>query len=51
MTAIAARRRHPLATAALVLLALVVIGLVYALAVPGKAAATPAASVGVKMPP
>jgi len=42
VTALAARRRHPLASAVLVLLSLVVIGLLYALAVPGKAAATPA---------
>jgi ubiquinol-cytochrome c reductase cytochrome c subunit len=44
VTALAARRRHPLASAVLVLLSLVVIGLLYALAVPGKAGATTAAS-------
>jgi quinol---cytochrome-c reductase cytochrome c subunit len=44
VTALAARRRHPLATVALVLLSLVVTGLVYALAVPSKAAATTAAA-------
>jgi len=44
VTALAARRRHPMATAVLVLLSLVVIGVLYALAVPGKAAAVPAAA-------
>ena len=38
MTALAARRRHPMASAALVLLALVVTGSLYAFAVPAKAA-------------
>jgi ubiquinol-cytochrome c reductase cytochrome c subunit len=44
VTALAARRRHPLASAVLVLLSLVVIGLLYALAVPGRASANPAAA-------
>ncbi|HEY6797972.1 MAG TPA: cytochrome c [Kineosporiaceae bacterium] len=39
MTALAARRRHPMASAVLVLLSLVVTGLVYALAVPSRASA------------
>ncbi len=44
MTALAARRRHPLATAELVLLGLIVTGCIYAAAVPGQAtAAEPAA--------
>ncbi|MFI7589493.1 c-type cytochrome [Spongisporangium articulatum] len=37
MTSIAARRRHPLATAALVLLGLLITGVVYAAAMPGQA--------------
>lgn len=44
MTALAARRRHPLAAVALVLLGLLVTGLVYAAVVPGKAQATTASS-------
>ena len=42
MTALAARRRHPMASAALVLLGLVITGVLYTLAVPGRAAAAPA---------
>ena len=37
MTALAARRRHPLATALLVLLGLVITGMAYAAVLPGKA--------------
>ena len=44
MTALAARRRHPLATALLVVLGLVIMGAVYATVVPGQADA--AQSVG-----
>lgn len=44
MTALAARRRHPMASAALVLLGLLVTGVLYALAVPGRAAAAPGAT-------
>jgi ubiquinol-cytochrome c reductase cytochrome c subunit len=44
VTALAARRRHPLAAVALVLLGLLVTGLVYAAVVPGKAQATTASS-------
>lgn len=44
MTALAARRRHPMASAALVLLCLVVVGLLYALAVPGRATAAPSSA-------
>ena len=44
MTALAARRRHPMATVVLVLLSLTVVGLIYALAAPGKATAAPASS-------
>jgi ubiquinol-cytochrome c reductase cytochrome c subunit len=44
VTALAARRRHPLASAALVLVGLFVMGALYALAVPGKASAAPAAA-------
>jgi ubiquinol-cytochrome c reductase cytochrome c subunit len=43
VTALAARRRHPLATVVLVLLGLLGMGVLYALAVPGRAAATQAA--------
>lgn len=43
MTALAARRRHPMASAALVLLGLLVTGVLYALAVPGRANAAPSA--------
>src|SRR5450631_175997 len=42
VTALAARRRHPMASAVLVLLGLIVTGLAYATAAPAKAA--PAAS-------
>lgn len=44
MTALAARRRHPMASAAIVLLGLVVTGALYALAVPGRATAAPLAA-------
>lgn len=44
MTALAARRRHPLARAVLVLLGLVVMGLLYAAATPGTASAAPSAA-------
>lgn len=44
MTALAARRRHPLASALLVLLGLLVTGALYAVAVPGRANAVPAAA-------
>jgi ubiquinol-cytochrome c reductase cytochrome c subunit len=43
VTALAARRRHPMASAALVLLGLIITGVLYALAVPGRAVAAPAA--------
>ena len=44
MTALAARRRHPLATVVLVLLGLVVTGAAYAALLPGRAQATDAVS-------
>lgn len=44
MTALAARRRHPMASVVLVLLGLVATGVLYALAVPGRANAAPAAA-------
>ncbi len=45
MTALAARRRHPVATAVLLLLGLIATGLIYSALTPGKAvAAEPAAS-------
>lgn len=44
MTALAARRRHPLAAVALVLLGLLVTGLAYAAVMPGTAKATTASS-------
>ncbi len=44
MTALAARRRHPLATAALVMIGLFIIGLLYAAATPGRANAAAAAA-------
>jgi len=40
VSALAARRRHPLATAALVVLGLLVMGLLYAAATPGRAGAS-----------
>ncbi len=42
MSALAARRRHPLATAALVMIGLFVIGLLYAAVTPGRASAAAA---------
>lgn len=42
MTALAARRRHPMASAALVLLGLIITGVLYALAAPSRASAAPA---------
>ena len=44
MTALAARRRHPLATAALVMIGLFIIGLLYAAATPGRANAAATAA-------
>jgi ubiquinol-cytochrome c reductase cytochrome c subunit len=44
VTALAARRRHPLAPVVLVLLSLVLTGFAYALAVPARASAAPAAA-------
>ena len=44
MTALAARRRHPLATALLVLLGLVITGAAYAAVVPGRASAAESAT-------
>ncbi len=42
MSALAARRRHPLATAALVMIGLFIVGLLYAAATPGRASAAAA---------
>ncbi|MBI4943098.1 MAG: cystathionine beta-lyase, partial [Actinobacteria bacterium] len=44
MTALAARRRHPLAAAAIVLLGLLVTGVAYAAVTPGRAQATTASA-------
>lgn len=43
MTALAARRRHPLATALLVMIGLIVTGVLYAAATPGRASAAASA--------
>jgi len=43
VTALAARRRHPLATALLVMIGLIVTGVLYAAATPGRASAAPSA--------
>ena len=48
MTALAARRRHPLATAVLVLIGLVVMGAAYAAVLPGQAAASGTVSADVE---
>lgn len=44
MTALAARRRHPLATALLVMIGLIVTGVLYAAATPGRASAAASAA-------
>ncbi len=48
MTALAARRRHPMATAVLVLLGLVVTGLAYAWVMPGRATAADAGAADIE---